>query len=283
MRRTALPRSRRWHGRDGRRAVAVQGRRRRCRRRDAADLAVHRDLGHLRQRRRTRAERPRRRQAAGRRAAGVEGASRARQPARPRRLRVRDAGRGARRGARQRRRRSPARPAQPAGADRRRRQRQRRPRPAGSSASPTCRSTRPTASCAARLRCSSPPTRVRRSSACRATVAALGLAPGAAVRVTQGSAEAVLPAAIDATLAAKAVRIAAGHRTTAALGAMFGLIASRRPLRAGRPTTSRRRRQRHGLKRRSDVDPSTRSAPPCSAAPGRRSGPASRSSRSSCR
>jgi NADH-quinone oxidoreductase subunit G len=53
----------------------------------------------------------------------------------------------------------------------------------------------------------------------------LGLAPGDAVRVTQGSAEAVLPAAIDATLAATAVRVAAGHPTTAGLGAMFGPIA----------------------------------------------------------
>ena len=53
----------------------------------------------------------------------------------------------------------------------------------------------------------------------------LGLAPGDSVRVTQGSAEAVLPAAIDATLAATAVRVAAGHRTTAGLGAMFGPVA----------------------------------------------------------
>ncbi len=52
----------------------------------------------------------------------------------------------------------------------------------------------------------------------------LGLAPGDAVRVTQGSAEAVLPAVIDSTLAATAVRVAAGHPTTAGLGAMFGPI-----------------------------------------------------------
>ena len=53
----------------------------------------------------------------------------------------------------------------------------------------------------------------------------LGLAPGDSVRVAQGSAEAVLPAALDATLAASAVRVAAGHRTTSTLGAMFGPIA----------------------------------------------------------
>ena len=67
-----------------------KSRRRRRRRRAAADRAVHRDLGHLRQCRRPGAELPRRRQAARRGAAGLEGAARARQPARPRRLRLRD-------------------------------------------------------------------------------------------------------------------------------------------------------------------------------------------------
>jgi NADH-quinone oxidoreductase subunit G len=52
----------------------------------------------------------------------------------------------------------------------------------------------------------------------------LGLRPGAKVRVTQGEASAVLPAAEDATLAPTAVRIAAAHPTTASLGAMFGAI-----------------------------------------------------------
>ena len=65
----------------------------------------------------------------------------------------------------------------------------------------------------------------------------LGLAPGDAVRVSQGSAEAVLPAALDATLAATAVRIAAGHRATAALGAMFGPIAVEKAAYAA-PSTS---------------------------------------------
>jgi NADH-quinone oxidoreductase subunit G len=47
---------------------------------------------------------------------------------------------------------------------------------------------------------------------------------GSKVRVTQGEGSAVLPAREDATLAADAVRIAAGHASTTALGAMFGAI-----------------------------------------------------------
>jgi NADH-quinone oxidoreductase subunit G len=52
----------------------------------------------------------------------------------------------------------------------------------------------------------------------------LGLAEGGRVRVTQGTAQAVLPARHDATLAANAVRVSAGHADTASLGAMFGSI-----------------------------------------------------------
>jgi NADH-quinone oxidoreductase subunit G len=52
--------------------------------------------------------------------------------------------------------------------------------------------------------------------------AQLGLIDGAAVRVTQGAALAVLAARLDETLAPNAVRIPAGHAATAALGAMFG-------------------------------------------------------------
>jgi NADH-quinone oxidoreductase subunit G len=52
----------------------------------------------------------------------------------------------------------------------------------------------------------------------------LGLAPGAKVRVTQGEASAVLAAREDATLAAHAVRVAAGHQATSSLGAMFGAL-----------------------------------------------------------
>jgi NADH-quinone oxidoreductase subunit G len=44
------------------------------------------------------------------------------------------------------------------------------------------------------------------------------------VRVTQGQASAVLPAAEDTTLAPTAVRIAAAHPSTASLGTMFGVV-----------------------------------------------------------
>jgi NADH-quinone oxidoreductase subunit G len=52
----------------------------------------------------------------------------------------------------------------------------------------------------------------------------LGVKAGGKVLVTQGSGSAVLVAAIDARLPANAVRVAAGHPATAALGAMFGAI-----------------------------------------------------------
>jgi NADH-quinone oxidoreductase subunit G len=52
----------------------------------------------------------------------------------------------------------------------------------------------------------------------------LGLQPGGRVMVIQGTTAQVLPAALDATLAADAVRIPAGHPDTAALGPMFGVI-----------------------------------------------------------
>jgi NADH-quinone oxidoreductase subunit G len=50
----------------------------------------------------------------------------------------------------------------------------------------------------------------------------LGLQPGGKVYVAQGDASVVLPAREDATLADGTVRIAAGHSSTAMLGAMFG-------------------------------------------------------------
>jgi NADH-quinone oxidoreductase subunit G len=68
----------------------------------------------------------------------------------------------------------------------------------------------------------------------------LGLAPGDSVRVAQGSAEAVLPAALDATLAANAVRVAAGHRMTATLGAMFGAVAVEKAAAAPSPSSADR-------------------------------------------
>jgi NADH-quinone oxidoreductase subunit G len=52
----------------------------------------------------------------------------------------------------------------------------------------------------------------------------LGIAKGAAVRVSQGSASAMLTARIDGSLPANVVRVAAGHASTATLGAMFGAI-----------------------------------------------------------
>ena len=50
----------------------------------------------------------------------------------------------------------------------------------------------------------------------------LGLQPGDKVLISQGQAVAVLPAQEDRSLAATAVRIAAGHPATLALGPMFG-------------------------------------------------------------
>ncbi len=52
----------------------------------------------------------------------------------------------------------------------------------------------------------------------------LGLAAGDHVRVAQGGASAVLPAWLDASLAANVVRVPAGLAETATLGAMFGAI-----------------------------------------------------------
>ncbi|HEY6510510.1 MAG TPA: NADH-quinone oxidoreductase subunit NuoG [Burkholderiaceae bacterium] len=52
----------------------------------------------------------------------------------------------------------------------------------------------------------------------------LGLLPGAQVRVSQNGAAAVLPAREDPSLAPTAVRVAAGHVSTASLGPMFGAI-----------------------------------------------------------
>ncbi len=57
-----------------------------------------------------------------------------------------------------------------------------------------------------------------------ATWVALGLQAGDRVRVTQGAAQAVLPAEQEATLAEGCVRLPAGHADTAALGAMSGTV-----------------------------------------------------------
>ncbi|MDB5988675.1 MAG: NADH-quinone oxidoreductase subunit, partial [Herbaspirillum sp.] len=55
--------------------------------------------------------------------------------------------------------------------------------------------------------------------------AKLGVAAGDKVKVSQGQGSTVLTAAIDNSLPATVVRVAAGHNSTAALGAMFGAIA----------------------------------------------------------
>ena len=52
----------------------------------------------------------------------------------------------------------------------------------------------------------------------------LGVVAGDTVKVTQGNGSALLVAAVDAKLPANAVRVAAAHATTAALGSMFGSI-----------------------------------------------------------
>jgi len=52
----------------------------------------------------------------------------------------------------------------------------------------------------------------------------LRMAPGGLVLVTQGASTVVLPAREESSLAEGAVRIAAGHPSTAALGAMFGAV-----------------------------------------------------------
>ncbi|MBA5604630.1 NADH-quinone oxidoreductase subunit G [Duganella sp. FT3S] len=52
----------------------------------------------------------------------------------------------------------------------------------------------------------------------------LGVVAGDKVKVSQGSGSAILVAAIDAGLPANAVRVAAAHASTAALGSMFGSI-----------------------------------------------------------
>ena len=48
------------------------------------------------------------------------------------------------------------------------------------------------------------------------------------MRVKQGEGNVVLPAALDASLAANTVRVSAGHPSTAALGAVFGALSIER-------------------------------------------------------
>ncbi|WP_026354737.1 NADH-quinone oxidoreductase subunit NuoG [Massilia niastensis] len=58
----------------------------------------------------------------------------------------------------------------------------------------------------------------------KAVAEQIGVKAGDTVKVTQGSGCAVLVANVDARLPSNAVRVAAGHRAVATLGAMFGAI-----------------------------------------------------------
>ena len=67
--------------------------------------------------------------------------------------------------------------------------------------------------------------RGRRWPACRATCGpSSGLPTATACASRRATAQLVLPARLDPTLAAGTVRVPAGHPDTAALGAMFGPI-----------------------------------------------------------
>jgi NADH-quinone oxidoreductase subunit G len=57
-----------------------------------------------------------------------------------------------------------------------------------------------------------------------ATVTRLGLAAGDRVRLRQGEGAAVLDLQVDERVADGAVRVAAAHVSTAALGPMFGPV-----------------------------------------------------------
>jgi len=52
----------------------------------------------------------------------------------------------------------------------------------------------------------------------------LGLAPGQQARIRQGEGEAKLEVALDDRLPDGCIRVAAGHPSTAVLGAMFGAL-----------------------------------------------------------
>jgi NADH-quinone oxidoreductase subunit G len=56
----------------------------------------------------------------------------------------------------------------------------------------------------------------------------LGVEAGGKVKLKQDGGEAVLEAAVDESLPADCVRVAAGHPATAGLGAMFGAISVER-------------------------------------------------------
>jgi len=69
-----------------------------------------------------------------------------------------------------------------------------------------------------------PDARVPSASMNAALLRALGLSPGARVRVRQGGGAAILSVALDERLPADCVRVPAGHPETAALGGLFGVV-----------------------------------------------------------
>ena len=71
--------------------------------------------------------------------------------------------------------------------------------------------------------------------------AELGVVDGSLVRISHGDTSVVLPARVDPSLAANAIRVAAGHPLTAALGPMFGTL--RVELVAGTPSAARASRE----------------------------------------
>ena len=64
--------------------------------------------------------------------------------------------------------------------------------------------------------------------AAQETLAALGVADGDSVTVSQGVGKAILRARVDQNVPANCVRVAAGHVSTAALGEMFGVVSLER-------------------------------------------------------
>ena len=98
---------------------------------------------------------------------------------------------------------------------------------AASSASPTCRSISPIRWCAARRRCSGPPMRGRRAHGWPLRRCSARHRRRRQVRVRQGRGEAVLAASVDARLPPGVVRIAAAHASTCGLEGLSGPIAGR--------------------------------------------------------
>ena len=186
-------------------------------RRAAADRAVHRNAGHVRQCRRPRAELPRRGQAAGRNASGLEGAARAGQPAGPAGLRVRVRRRSP---GRARRRRASCQRDRLEQRDRRAGARRRRPRQAAFERLADVRSTSSTRFVRRAARCSSPPTRACDVAALRRRCFdKLGLKDGDAVASIKATSRSSCRRFAMRAWRTRVVRVRRGRRG-AALGAL---------------------------------------------------------------